>query len=230
MSRPCFTPTGPTIAHRFPPPGPHGVCSPASIGTISGSESLTPILPHFVTFAWQYHVLLLIFRDLCSYQAQRLTLAGREVFVCRVPRYRLFTWRHQGLPGSWTTLVHMPRSMTPAKPTTLGLYRVVDAAFGATHHLSLDESCLSGLNHAAYVLAVYASQSGSLPSHARLASGWDLPLPGGGLSPTGLLRKVSLCSIHQILLSQALPGARADASKCLYASVPLCLCSVKDLQ
>ena len=185
---------------------------PGFVGTISGSESLTSVLPHFVAFAWQYHVLLLIFRDLCSRLAQMPTMAGREVFVFRVPRFRLFTWRHQGLPGSWTTLVHMPRSMTPARPTTPGLYHVVDAAFGATHHLSPDDSCLSGLNHAAYVLAVHASQSGSLLFHARLASGWGLPLPGVWLPPTGLLRKVSLCSLHQILLSQALPGARTIAS------------------
>ena len=51
---------------------------------------------------------------------------------------------------------------------------------------------LSRLNHAAHTLAIYASQPGSPHVHARLASGWRSPLPGGVLPPAGLLSKVSV--------------------------------------
>jgi hypothetical protein len=63
---------------------------------------------------------------------------------------------------------------------------------------------ISGLNHTARSLAVYASQSGLLHRHARLASGWLANLSGRGWLPAGSQRKVSG---HLILLSQASPGA-----------------------
>jgi hypothetical protein len=67
---------------------------------------------------------------------------------------------------------------------------------------------ISGLNHTARSLAVYASQGGLLHRHARLASGWLAILSGRGWLPAGSQRKVSDLLI---LLSQASPGAPISA-------------------
>ena len=71
---------------------------------------------------------------------------------------------------------------------------------------------LSRLNHAAHILAVYASQPGSPHVHARLASGWRPPLPGGVSPPAGLRSKVSvmfLVSGSSRPPSPSFPGATA---------------------
>ncbi len=52
---------------------------------------------------------------------------------------------------------------------------------------------ISGLNHTAYMLAVYASQPGLPHVHARLASGWWPPLTGREWLPAGFQREVSSC-------------------------------------
>jgi hypothetical protein len=84
--------------------------------------------------------------------------------------------RFLGLPP-----VCVPRSSTPARPQCLAILRHCGAAFRCQNGVgSRDDSNLSGLNHAARILAVYASQPGSHRHHARLASGWGPPLPGGG--------------------------------------------------
>jgi hypothetical protein len=48
---------------------------------------------------------------------------------------------------------------------------------------------ISGLNHTARTLAVYASQDGLLHRHARLASGGWPTLPGGTGYPPGPIEK-----------------------------------------
>src|SRR5215471_6341320 len=63
---------------------------------------------------------------------------------------------------------------------------------------------ISGLNHTACPLAVYASQGGLLHRHARLASGWLASLVRAGVTTRWVLPKGFRLSI---LLSQALPGA-----------------------
>jgi hypothetical protein len=63
---------------------------------------------------------------------------------------------------------------------------------------------ISGLNHTACSLAVYASQGGLLHHHARLASGWLASLVRAGLTTRWVLPKGFRSSI---LLSQASPGA-----------------------
>ncbi len=71
---------------------------------------------------------------------------------------------------------------------------------------------LSGLNHTAPTLAVYASQL-SFPlsqsyGHARLASGWWSTLAGRDLSPATSQHEVSFTfPLVDLLLIQALPGA-----------------------
>jgi hypothetical protein len=92
-------------------------------------------------------------------------------------------------PGGTSALGHYRASMLPSAQRT---------ASAPTTML------ISGLNHTARPFAVYASQSGLLHRHARLASGWLANLSGRGLLPAGSQRKVS---DHLILLSQASPGA-----------------------
>jgi hypothetical protein len=92
-------------------------------------------------------------------------------------------------PGGTSALDHCRASMLPsAKLTASAPTRTV----------------ISGLNHTAHSLAVYASQDGLSHRHARLASGWLASLSGRGWLPAGFQRKVSG---HPILLSQASPGA-----------------------
>ena len=56
-------------------------------------------------------------------------------------------------------------------------------AFRTVNNVGLRMAVLSGLNHAACSLAVYASQAGSPRAHARLATGWPgQPWPGGTLT------------------------------------------------
>lgn len=50
---------------------------------------------------------------------------------------------------------------------------------------------ISGLDHTASTLAVYASQAPLLVDHARLASAWWLAFGGRDSDPLGSLRKVS---------------------------------------
>jgi hypothetical protein len=82
---------------------------------------------------------------------------------------------------------------------------------GAAFHLSDGvgprDAMVSGLNHTARELAVYASQGGSLLRHARLASGRRPRFAGRGWLPAGLLRRFQPCISHGIPLPQASPGA-----------------------
>src|SRR5712664_2030118 len=66
-----------------------------------------------------------------------------------------------------------PRRDRHAKPL-----RRVDVAFRNFGPRRLPPLSISGLNHTACALAVYASQPGSPLDHARLASGWGLALAG----------------------------------------------------
>ena len=63
---------------------------------------------------------------------------------------------------------------------------------------------ISGLNHTACSLAVYASRGGLLHRHARLASGWLASLVRAGMTPLGPTERFQ---VYSILLPQALPGA-----------------------
>jgi hypothetical protein len=71
---------------------------------------------------------------------------------------------------------------------------------------------ISGLNHTAYALAVYASQRGSPQHHARLASGCRSTLPGRTGYLLGSNERFQACGLwthFAVLLSQAFRGAPA---------------------
>ena len=113
---------------------------------------------------------------------------------------------------------HMPRSTTPVEPTRAGLRGFaptscsLGVAFQVPRLVGLHDSCLSGPDSAACVLAVYASCR-SLPSaHARLAFGWRPCLGRAGFQPAG-----SLSWFRYILVTYSPPrrgllGARETAA------------------
>ena len=71
--------------------------------------------------------------------------------------------------------------------------RRVDVAFRQLDDVGSHDSLISGLNHTAYMLAVYASQPGLPHVHARLASGWWPASTERECLPAGLQREVSSC-------------------------------------
>ena len=99
-----------------------------------------------------------------------------------------------------------PRRDRHAKPL-----RRVDVAFRNFGTRRLPPLSISGLNHTACALAVYASQPGSPLDHARLASGWGLALAGRVWLPARSLVKFPL--LHGFLLTQASPGAPKTRSE-----------------
>jgi len=104
--------------------------------------------------------------------------------------------RHPDLPGSWGVLARMPCSPTPVERRRLGLIdaAVLPSVFPRTS--APTNISISGLNHTAYGLAVYASQLRSpAPTQDSLPAG-DHDLGRSGLSPAGLQRRVQLISSH----------------------------------
>jgi hypothetical protein len=102
-----------------------------------------------------------------------------------------------------------PTMNVPCSPTPAGPLRSATAALWCClppngRRRLPRQILISRLNHTARSLTVYASQSGLLHRHARLASGWLAGLSGRGCLPAGSQRKVSDLLI---LLSQASPGA-----------------------
>jgi hypothetical protein len=118
-------------------------------------------------------------------------------------------------PASSTEMAGSPRFLedptmnVPCSPTPAGPPRSATAALWCClppngRRRLPRQILISGLNHTARTLAVYASQGGLLHRHARLASGWLANLSGRGWLPAGSKRKVSDLLIF---LSQASPGA-----------------------
>ena len=95
--------------------------------------------------------------------APRITVAAR-MEATRVPRFLGSPCQRAAFsdPGGPPTPGHTASVMLPS----------------ANSKTSAPQQPISGLNHAAHWLAVYASQCGSLRSHARLASGRGPALPG----------------------------------------------------
>lgn len=135
-------------------------------------------------------------------------------FVAFVPQYRHNGGNGEISQGSWGTLEYMPRSGDPGGTIASGhsgepyLFdaTILPSAISTASAPTVD---ISGLNHAACTLAVYASQPRSPADHARLATGWWPTLAGRDLNPLGPYVKFQLCrDLHNVLLTQASPGAQ----------------------
>ena len=97
------------------------------------SESLPPVPPHFVSFAWRYHACRAVVRarPFAAPTAPRRTSGWPGVFQnsagCPIPALNVET---TGLPGFLGNPdVDVPCSSTPAGPAGPGLYSPTDAAF-----------------------------------------------------------------------------------------------------
>ena len=187
---------------------------PCFNGTMGCSESLPPIPLRFVAFAWRYHDCEAAIRVRPDGRSRRSTSRGRRAWGFLLRRLPLPAMvvettgipRFLGNPG-----VDVPCSSTPAGPVGQAIFSPTDAAF-RRHNVvgSRNAKILSRLNHTAHPLAVYASQPGLLPDHARLASGCWPALPGGIGYPLGSNARFSsscctslprLCLAHSDIFS-----------------------------
>ena len=106
--------------------------------------------------------------------------------------------------------MRVPCSLRPRRDLCARPLPHFGVAFRHSNGVGSRNETISGLNHTARTLAVYASQGGLLHRHARLASGWlAKPLPGGVGYPLGSNERFQVIAI---LLSQALPGALLSMS------------------
>jgi len=140
------------------------------------SDFLTPIPPGFVSWHGGTTLRILI----RSQQTGTRSRLWAWRFILAIPGTG-FDVETQDLPGSWTTpFAGMPRSSTPVGRRVLAMTGHPMLPSEITTPSAPTMGNISGLNHAAYLLAVYASQPGLPLSHARLATGLLARLwPGG---------------------------------------------------
>jgi hypothetical protein len=138
---------------------------------------------------------------------------GALVLPVPLPSSGLFPRNRRGLPGSWASpRACSPCSSTPDEPRRQAIRRS-GAAGADVKGASLLERAISGLNHTAPTLAVYASQCGSPRAHARLASGWWPAFAGQDWVPARAHVRRFRCTLSYLLsplhlpLLQASPGA-----------------------
>ena len=105
--------------------------------------------------------------------------------------FRFLKRRWQGLPGSWGTHCLHALFFDPGG-TSAQAFSCSGVAFRSINGVGSRFVVLTRLNHTACSLAVYASQPGSPRFHARLASGWRPPLPGGIGYPQGSYARFQL--------------------------------------
>src|SRR5438067_399286 len=168
------------------PPSLHRVLSgqfPSFTSTSGRSDCLPPIPPHFVAFAWRYRSLRSRFapvggraqppqaRDFVYPVAPR---AGQRAETAGSPRFL-------GNP-----IVHMPCSSTPVGPPRQAI-STLRYCLPLLLPRRPPPQPLSGLNHTACPLAVYASSPRSLVATQDSLPTAGQALPGGTAHPLGSL-------------------------------------------
>jgi hypothetical protein len=192
------------IRRPLPSTGSCGVSSPASQVLRGAPTPLPSVPPHFVILRLAVPLCALVFR---SRRRPSATAAGQGLCINRlplVPVQRAETagpHRFLGNPAA-----NMPCSSTPVGPQrqAISALRYCLPPFVTTS--APTTSTLTGLNHTACPLAVYAS-SPQLPATTQdsLLGCWPA-LPGGIGYPLGSSARFQ-SSLHLILLAQALPVA-----------------------
>jgi hypothetical protein len=108
---------GSTMRYLLSSPGSLRDWFPWFPGSMKYSDSLPPLAPRFVSFAWRYHSV-----RLCSLLPFGPTPAGGLEFSgLATPSQFLSKWRRQGLSGSWETRTCLcpglrPRQDLPTRP------------------------------------------------------------------------------------------------------------------
>src|ERR1700694_4841820 len=174
------------------------------------------------------------------YQALRLPAALPRRFVAFAPRYRRcalgFALRAQGaaltgqglftgLPTTGSFDGNDRTSQVPGGPlyerallsdpggtSALGHYRASMLPSAQRTASAPTTMLISGLNHTARPFAVYASQSGLLHRHARLASGWLANLSGRTGYPLGPTERFQIISSSFPRLHLAHPSPKSTGS------------------
>ncbi len=152
------------------------------------SDSLTSIPPHFVAFVWRYRV--------CA----RCSLPGEGsapawvlgLITGRPPGIERGEIRPSQVPGG-PPCMRAPLCDPDLSPAS-GHLGARDAAFRLVHDVGQGNLDLTGLNHAAHMLAVYASAA----SVTRNATQDSLPAGGqpllGGVHPPGPIERFPVTS------------------------------------
>ena len=161
----------------------------------------------FVAFAQWYHRSLFLFSYLLMRPERwvhirpgrlRLSPDGRPCHYSR--------WNSPGLPGSWEVLSCLCPALRPRPRLTALPFR----QFGVAPDGQTTKAAtitISGLNHTASALAVYASRFG-FPTLARLASGRVAALTGWVSNPLDFNGEFQSGPVApDIPTPQALPGA-----------------------
>ncbi len=172
------------------------------------SDFLPPLPPHFVAFAWRYHPTLVL-RSVRR-RALRSARPGPQSSGRPIPLFL------SGGDDRISQVPCEPLNTCPAPSTPTEDSHLDHSAGGCCclPHLPLRRPpqliYISGLNHAARDLAVYASQPRSPSNHATLASDWcGLTFVGRDLHPLGSNARFqgSIC-LGPFPRARASPGAR----------------------
>ena len=102
--------------------------------------------------------------------------------------------------------VRTPCCSTPAGRSAPRQTGALHAAVASGDSTGSRDCCISGLDHTACALAVYASQCGSPRHHARLAFGWWLASTERDWLPARLLREVSSAYVMRNPPLPSFPG------------------------
>jgi len=181
-SSPSFPSAVPSHGIPFPPQGLLEEEFPCFNGTMECSDSPSSVPPHFV-------FLRLAVPSTHERFAPRdgpCRIEGPGAFALRVaiPQATSLGWKRLGLPRSWRTRCADALFFDPGRIVRTRPFRCDDAAPARTKTKAPTKP-ISGLNHTAWALAVYASQDRSLHHHARLASGCRPGSTGRDWLPAG---------------------------------------------
>ena len=159
-------------------------------------DSLPPISPRFVSFAWRYHRCVR-----CSSPPAPDAEPWINLELVGGISSRRARWKRQGLPSSRRNPCdHSPYSSDPGvtKQAEWTMSELPGAAPATDNAEGSPRVVISGLNRTAFDLAVYASQGWSPTRHARLT--FPTKVLSDSLGRIGSLKRTSDKSLFQMAL------------------------------